>query len=119
MLRYLRYLFLGLVAVALVTVALANRAPVVLRLLPEDMAALTGVSWAVELPLFAAVFLGVVAGLLIGFVWEWLREARHRAAASARGREADRLARELAMMRDAKGEVDDDVLAILDRRPGR
>ena len=45
MIRYLRYLFLGTLAVALLTVALANRAPVVVKALPPDLAALLGFDW--------------------------------------------------------------------------
>lgn len=116
MIRYLRYLFYAAVALVLVTVALANRGSVTLNALPADLAALTGVGWTVELPLFLVIFGGIAAGLLIGFVWEWFREGKHRSTASAKSREAARLERELAMLRDAKGEVQDDVLAILDRK---
>lgn len=116
MIRYLRYAFYAVLAVVLVTVALANRAPVTLNALPEDLAALTGLSWSIELPLFLVIFGGIAAGLLIGFVWEWFREGKHRSTASTKSREAARLERELSMLRDAKGQVQDDVLAILDRK---
>lgn len=116
MMRFLRYLFLLAVAVVLVTVAIANRTLVELHALPDDVAALLGVTWAVQLPLFLVIYGGITAGLLIGFVWEWFREAKHRTAASAKTREAARLERELTMLRDAKGQPQDDVLAILDRR---
>ena len=116
MLKYLRYLVLLAIALGLLTVALANRAPVVVKALPEDLAGLVGRQWQMELPLFMVIFGGVAIGLLIGFVWEWLREHRHRATASAKTREAARLNRELAMMRDAKGAPQDDVLALLDKK---
>lgn len=114
MIRWLRYIFLILLALTLVTVAAANRAPVVLRLLPEDLAAVFGASWAVEVPLFLVIFGGIVAGLAIGFVWEWFREMKHRSRAASGAREIARLERELAALRDAKGEVQDDVLAIVE-----
>jgi putative membrane protein len=116
MIRYLRYAIFATLAVVLVTVALANRDTVTLRALPEDLAALTGLGWTVDLPLFLVIFGGIAAGLLIGFVWEWVREGKHRSTASAKSREAARLERELSMLRDAKGQVQDDVLAILDRK---
>ncbi|THD84830.1 LapA family protein [Aliigemmobacter aestuarii] len=116
MIRLLRLLFLVVLAIVLMTVALANRAPVTLRALPEDMATLLGYSSAVELPLFLVIFGGIAAGLLIGFVWEWFREHKHRAAASTKAREVARLERELAQMRDAKGNTGgDEVLAILEQ----
>ncbi|WP_307742828.1 LapA family protein [Gemmobacter fulvus] len=118
MLRYLRYLILLVLGLCLLTVALANRAPVLVKALPDDVAAVAGLSWQIEIPLFLAIFGGVAVGLLIGFVWEWIREHRHRAEASTQSAEARRLQRELAAMRDAKGVVQDDVLAILDRKAG-
>ena len=115
MIRYLRYLFLGTLAVALLTVALANRAPVVVKALPPDLAARLGFDWQLELPLFLVIFGGIVAGLLIGFVWEWLREHKHRAVASTKTREVSRLERELATMRDATSVPQDDIVALLDK----
>ena len=113
MIRYLRYVFLGALGLCLLTVALANRAPVVVRALPDDLAAFLGVGWTLELPLFLVIFGGIVAGLLIGFVWEWFREHKHRVTASASSRDVARLERELAMLRDAKGQPQDEVLALL------
>ena len=37
------------------------------------------------------IFLGVAAGLLIGFFWEWIREGKVRAEAREKGREVVRL----------------------------
>lgn len=115
MIRTLRYVFLGLLATALLTVALANRAPVTLRLLPDGMGTFLGLGGALELPLFLVIFGGIVAGLLIGFVWEWFREAKHRSNSSSKTREVSRLERELAVLRDTKAEPQDDVLALLDK----
>lgn len=116
MIRYIKYIFLGTLAVMLITVALANRDAVTLRLLPADLAAVVGVSWSVDLPLFMVIFGGIGAGLLIGFLWEWLREMKHRSVATTKSREVARLERELAAMRDAKGQPQDDVLALLERK---
>jgi len=116
MIRYLRLLFVALVGLGLLTVALANRAPVEVRLLPGDLAALTGVTWAMELPLFLVIFGGIILGVLIGFVWEWFREHAYRASASAHSREVARLERELAVMKDASAvPQQDDVLALLEK----
>jgi len=112
--RYLRYAFLALLAVGLVTVAMANRAPVTLKLLTDDMAALVGVQNAITLPLFVVIFGGIVAGVLIGFIWEWFREHKHRAEASANRRDKEHLQREVSRLRDKGSEAQDDVLALLD-----
>ncbi|ETX30195.1 lipopolysaccharide assembly protein LapA domain-containing protein [Roseivivax isoporae] len=114
--RYIRYVFLALLAIVLVSVALANLDPVTLQLLPEDMAILFGVQWRGDLPLFLVIFAGIVAGLLIGFVWEWLREHKHRAEARRRSEEARRLERELKRTKAQRDQGKDEVLALLDER---
>lgn len=114
MMRYLRYVFLAVLALLLIAVALANREPVTLRLLTEDLANVVGLTTSVTLPLFLVVFGGIVAGILVGFVWEWLREHKHRAEAVQQRREKDRLKREVAHMRQTKAEEDDDILALLE-----
>ena len=117
MIRYLRLILLGLLALLLLTVALANRAPVEVRLLPGDLAALTGLTWAMQLPLFLVIFGGIVAGVLIGFVWEWFREHGHRATAAQKAREVVRLERELAVLKDSTSTPpQDEVVALLDKR---
>lgn len=118
MMRFLRILFLVLLAIALVAVASANRAPVTLRLLPEELAGLAGVNWSIELPLFLVIFGGIVAGLAIGFVWEWFREHKHRAAAVQHRREAGRLEREVGRLKRETAQPDDDVLALLEGKGG-
>ncbi len=117
MIRYLRLILLVLLGLSLLTVALANRAPVAVRLLPEDLAALTGLTWGAELPLFLVIFAGIIAGVLIGFVWEWFREYGHRATASQKSREVARLERELAVLKDSTSvPPKDEVLALLEKR---
>lgn len=109
----LRYLFLGLLGLCLLVLALANRGIVTLRLLPEDLGYAFGIDPSVSLPLFVIVFLSMAVGLLVGFVWEWLREHKHRAEARSERAQKERLERELARSR-MPGEGDD-VLALLER----
>lgn len=111
--RFLWYLFLAILAIVLVTIALANAVPVTLRLLPETMAGFLGFSWQITLPLFLVVFGGIAAGLLIGFVWEWWREHRYRVEMRAERRERQRLEREVAQMKTSNRKSND-VLAILE-----
>ena len=117
MIRYLRLILLVLLGAALLVVALANRALVPVRLLPNDMAALTGLTWAMDLPLFLVIFGSIIAGVMIGFVWEWFREHGHRAAASQKSRDVARLERELAVLKDSTSvPPKDEVLALLEKR---
>ena len=119
MIRYVRLLLLGLTGFLLLVMALANRAPVTVRFLPDDLAALTGFGWSADVPLFLVIFAGMVGGVLIGFVWEWFREARIRGTATATTREVARLERELASLRTTTAGPKDEVLALLEKPQGR
>jgi uncharacterized integral membrane protein len=114
MMRALRLLFLGLLAIVLIALALANRDIVTLRLLPAEAGSFLGYSWSVQLPQFLVIFAGVILGLLIGFVWEWIREARLRRTASRATRKANKLEAEVKTLRHEKDGPKDDVLALLE-----
>ncbi|MCF3593294.1 LapA family protein [Rhodobacteraceae bacterium LMO-12] len=114
--HYIRYGFLGALAVVLISVATANRQPVELRLLPDDLAAPLGLAWSIELPLFLVIFAAIIAGLFIGFVWEWLREHKHRAEVSRKQGEVQQLKREVSRLKGSgKSAAEDEVLALLDK----
>ena len=115
MTRVLRYLILALLTVALLIIASANRNLVALRLLPDDFAALFRVDWQVEVPVFLVLFAGIIIGLFVGFIWELLREHKHRRVASTKTRQVSKLERELAAMKDQSSLPADDVLALLDK----
>lgn len=119
MIRYLRYLFLALLAIALAVVAFANRQIVELHLLPlalNEPAGAIGVPvpLTINLPLFVVVFGGIAVGIMVGFVWEWFREHKHRAEAARRTKEAKVLAKEVVRLKDKEHEGKDEVLALLD-----
>jgi uncharacterized integral membrane protein len=113
--RTIRYVFLAALAVALITIALANRSVITLNLLPSELAEYLGVGYSISLPLFIVIFGAIVSGLLIGFVWEWMREYKHRAAASKHRREKHQLEREVSKLKVDKAKSEgDEVLALLD-----
>lgn len=116
--KYLRYALLAVLMVLCVTIALANRESVTLALWPDTISAFLGFGVAVTLPLFVVVALAAGLGLVLGLVWEWLRERGLRA-------EARRNRRELESLRAAQGTAApaataaaprDRVLAILDEK---
>lgn len=119
MFKTLRLVFLSLLGLLLMAVASANRAPVTLNLLPAEVDAFFGLGFSIELPLFLVIFAGIVAGLGIGFVWEWLREAKHRTAASQTRREAGRLAREVDRLKSERAAPRDEILALIEDKPAR
>lgn len=115
--KTLRYGFWAIVALCLILVGLANRGDVTLRAMPETIAGFFGISPDITVPLFMVLFLGVGIGLLIGFLWEWVREFRIRSDARRKGREVEALRREVADLRAKSGDVKDgdDVLALLEQ----
>ena len=114
--KTIRYLFWSIVGLCLLVVGLANSGAVTLRAMPTAVADFLGLSPDITLPLYAVIFLSVGAGLLIGFVWEWLREHRQRAQARAKARELESLRREVEQLRGAAArEKGDEVLALLDK----
>jgi uncharacterized integral membrane protein len=112
--RYIRYVFLIIVAVCLITVALANRSIVSLKLMPTGLAEQVGLSGSINLPLFLVILVGVMVGLMLGFVWEYLREYKHRAALGKQGRVVTKLEREVKRLKEQTGEGKDEVLALID-----
>jgi uncharacterized integral membrane protein len=112
--RYVRYVCIAIFAVALISVALANRGIVTLQVLPQEVAGWFAVNPQVQLPLFLVILGSIVAGLLVGFIWEWIREYGQRAEAARQAREMRRLEREVARLKGEKHKGKDEVLALLD-----
>ncbi|MEL7257199.1 MAG: DUF1049 domain-containing protein [Pseudomonadota bacterium] len=113
--RYVRYASIAIFGLALVLIALANRQMVELRVLPNELAGLAELNPTYQLPLFVVIFGGILAGLIVGFIWEWIREAGERAAAARQAREMASLRAEVARLKGEKHEGKDEVLALLDQ----
>lgn len=111
--RYVRYAIWAVIAIVLVSVALGNRQMVELNLLPEGLAEIFAFNATITLPLYAVIFAGIVVGLLIGFLWEWMREHKHRVEARRKTQEAHKLSREVKKLKGEK-HGQDEVLALLD-----
>lgn len=115
--RYLRYLVFVVVGLVLIVLALANRAEVTLTLLPEQLAGLSVLAafqQSVTLPLYVVLFGGIAAGLLLGFVWEWAREQKHRSYGRKEHKQVVRLEREVKRLKGEKHDGKDEVLALLE-----
>ncbi|HEY0213059.1 MAG TPA: LapA family protein [Paenirhodobacter sp.] len=120
MLRLLRYLVLALIGLVLIVVAVANRDPVTLHVLPLDAGSFLGYSLSINLPLFLVILGSMLVGLLLGFVWEWARERRIRAGAVKARREVAWLEGEVDRLKArADDKPRDEVLVLLDKPAGR
>lgn len=108
--RTVRALFLIILAVVLVTLAFANRQMVsVSTKITADLPGFT-----VNLPLFLVILFSILIGIILGLVWEWLREAETRSELAQRSHEVERLRREVSGLRQDHRDPEDEVLAILD-----
>ena len=116
--RLLKWIILGAIGVALLVVALANGQMVKVELLPAEINLFAKLNKSIELPLFLVILLAVAVGIVIGFIWEWLREHKYRVAAARSGREVNKLERQVSDLAPASGGNGDDVLALLET-PGK
>ncbi|MDB6177969.1 LapA family protein [Paracoccus sp. Z330] len=112
--RFIRLLFLALLAILLVAVALANRDVVTLSAFPANFGQYLGGDWSISLPLFLVIFVAFALGMLAGLVWEYLREAHIRREARQRSAQIARLEGEVGHLRDRHAAPRDEVVAILD-----
>lgn len=112
--RYIRYASIAVFGIALVLIALANRQMVEIKVLPTELAGMAALNPSYTVPLFVIIFGGILAGLVVGFIWEWIREAKERAAAARQAREMAHLRAEVKRLKGEKHEGKDEVLALLE-----
>jgi uncharacterized integral membrane protein len=101
--RFLKALILLPIAIVVVLLAVANRAPVRLSLDPFSK---TEPEISFMLPLFAVVFGAVMIGVAIGGVASWLAQSKHRRLERRYRREARRLRDERERLRARPGAAD-------------
>jgi uncharacterized integral membrane protein len=105
--RTVKLIVLGLLAVILIALGVANMAPVDLYLLP---AALFGDGFSIKgLPLAVVILAAVLMGILAGLVIEFLREHKQRRVAEEKRREIVRLRQEVTRLRTKLGDREDEL----------
>ena len=87
MLRFLKLLLLLPVGLAIVALAVMNRAPAKLVYWPESL----GRELSFTAPLFVALMLALMLGVVIGGLAAWLAQSHHRRAERRLRRETERL----------------------------
>ena len=112
--RYLRMLFVLLLAVILIGLALANRQLVTVSLFPGRLEGFLGGNWSAQMPLFLVIIMSLLVGMILGLIWEWMRESTLRRESAQRAHELQVLEREVGQVRKAHNAPRDEVLAILD-----
>jgi uncharacterized integral membrane protein len=112
--RLLRTLFLLFLAVILLILSLANNQKVSIYFLPENLSSFLKITFALNIPLFLVFFSGIFIGLVIGFVWEWLREYKFRVEGSNYQKRLSIAEAELSNIH-ARENNKDDVLTLLEK----
>ncbi|MEM6971524.1 MAG: LapA family protein [Pseudomonadota bacterium] len=95
--RLFRIGVLVLIGAALVLLGVANMEPVTLRLLPASVT--NGAPSLPDMPLSVVILAAMLLGFVIGEVFEWVRESKHRVEAATRGREVSQLRAENARLK--------------------
>ena len=112
--RLIRTLFLFCLATLLFLLSLANSEKVTLYFLPENLTTLFEIEMAVRTPLFLVFFSGIFIGLVIGFLWEWLREYKFRVEANNYKKRLFKAETELSELHATENKKDD-VLTLLEK----
>ena len=96
MIQFLKALILLPVAILVVLLAVANRAPVTLSLDPFSQEA---PEFSTQLPLFAVIFAAVMLGVVIGGVASWLAQGKNRKSRRRLRRETRQLRHETEQLK--------------------
>ena len=114
--RYIRVIFLTCLSIIILTLAIANRELVDIRLLPSELEGLFGGGMIFSIPIFVLFLCGVVFGLFVGFVWEWIREMKHRSASSRKSKELAKVENELSQLKRESGQNEDEIMLLLNNK---
>ena len=114
--RYIRVIFLTCLSIILLTLAVANRELVVIRILPSELEGFLGSGMILSIPIFVLFLCGVIFGLFVGFVWEWIREMKHRSASSRKSKELAKVENELSQLKRESGQNEDEILLLLNNK---
>ena len=116
MARYIRVIFLTCLSIIILTLAVANREFVDIRILPSELEGFFGGGMIFSIPIFVLFLCGVIFGLLVGFVWEWIREMKHRSASSRKSKELAKVENELSQLKRESGHNEDEIMLLLDNK---
>lgn len=87
-----------------------------IRILPSELEDFVGGGMIFSIPIFVLFLCGVIFGLFVGFVWEWIREMKHRSASSRKSKELAKVENELSQLKRESGENEDEILLLLNNK---
>ena len=87
-----------------------------IRILPSELEGFFGGGMIFSIPIFVLFLCGVIFGLFVGFVWEWIREMKHRSAASRKSKELAKVENELSQLKRESGQNEDEIMLLLNNK---
>ena len=87
-----------------------------IRILPSALEGFMGGGMIFSIPIFVLFLCGVIFGLFVGFVWEWIREMKHRSASSRKSKELAKVENELSQLKRESGQNEDEILLLLNNK---
>ena len=84
-----------------------------IRILPSELEGFLGGGMIFSIPIFVLFLCGVVFGLFVGFVWEWIREMKHRSASNRKSKELAKVENELSQLKRESGQNEDEIMLLL------
>ena len=87
-----------------------------IRILPIELEGFLGGGMIFSIPIFVLFLCGVIFGLFVGFVWEWIREMKHRSASSRKSKELAKVENELSQLKRESGQNEDEILLMLNNK---
>ena len=87
-----------------------------IRILPSELDGFFRGGMVFSIPVFVLFLCGVIFGLFVGFVWEWIREMKHRSASSRKSKELAKVENELSQLKRESGQNEDEILLLLNNK---
>ncbi len=87
-----------------------------IRILPSELESFLGGGMIFSIPIFVLFLCGVIFGLFVGFVWEWIREMKHRSASSRKSKELAKVENELSQLKRESGQNEDEIMLLLNNK---
>ena len=87
-----------------------------IRVLPSELEGFLGGGMIFSIPIFVLFLCGVIFGLFVGFVWEWIREMKHRSASSRKSKELAKVENELSQLKRESGQNEDEIMLLLNNK---
>ena len=87
-----------------------------IRVLPSELEGFFGGGMIFSIPIFVLFLCGVIFGLFVGFIWEWIREMKHRSASSRKSKELAKVENELSQLKRESGQNEDEIMLLLNNK---